>query len=110
MARRDLAESTETLNDVGSIHTSWTQNAVEQFCTMVTKPPTFACNWAVPLKYLCFWTLSAVLSGHFKHHVTENRALRSLLRQISCIHYIVLDASLSKAPVKSLFAARGSGE
>ncbi|KAJ0149683.1 putative pyridoxal 5'-phosphate synthase subunit PDX2 [Fusarium oxysporum f. sp. albedinis] len=24
MARRDLAESTETLNDVGSIHTLWT--------------------------------------------------------------------------------------
>lgn len=37
MARRDIAESTETLNDVGSIHTPWTKNAVEEFCTMVTK-------------------------------------------------------------------------
>jgi hypothetical protein len=26
-----------------------------------------------------FWTLSAVVSGHFEHHVTENRSLRSLL-------------------------------
>ncbi|PNP82474.1 hypothetical protein FNYG_04183 [Fusarium nygamai] len=31
MARRDLAESTETLNDVGSIHTLWTKNAVEKY-------------------------------------------------------------------------------